>query len=100
MDYFKINKYSSIEENILYISKNIIELLKGSEKEFGKIVELYEKKFFTEMSVNIETSIYLAILFLFGIGKIDIENKKIKLVVEWYDFERTLCYFIKRTRDY
>ena len=82
MDYFKINKYSSIEENILYISKNIIELLKGSEKECGKIVELYEKKFFTEMSVNIETSIYLAILFLFGIGKIDIENKKIKLVVE------------------
>mgnify|MGYP001123495880 FL=1 len=82
MDYFKINKYSSIEENILYISKNIIELLKGSEKGFGKIVELYEKKFFTEMSVNIETSIYLAILFLFGIGKIDIENKKIKLVVE------------------
>ena len=82
MDYFKINKYSSIEENILYISKNIIELLKGSEKEFGKIAELYEKKFFTEMSVNIETSIYLAILFLFGIGKIDIENKKIKLVVE------------------
>ena len=58
--------------------KNIIELLKGSEKEFGKILELYEKKFFTEMSVNIETSIYLAILFLFGIGKIDIENKKIK----------------------
>ena len=100
MDYFKINKYSSIEENILYISKNIIELLKGSEKEFGKIVELYEKKFFTEMSVNIETSIYLAILFLFGIGKIDIENKKIKLVVEWYDVERTLCYFIKRKRDY
>ena len=100
MDYFKINKYSSIEENILYISKNIIELLKGSEKEFGKIVELYEKKFFTEMRVNIETSIYLAILFLFGIGKIDIENKKIKLVVEWYDFERTLCYFIKRKRDY
>ena len=100
MDYFKINKYSSIEENILYISKNIIELLKGSEKEFGKIVELYEKKFFTEMSVNIETSIYLAILFLFGIGKIDIENKKIKLVVEWYDFERTLCYFIKSKRDY
>ena len=100
MDYFKINKYSSIEENILYISKNIIELLKGSEKEFGKIVELYEKKFFTEMSVNIETSIYLAILFLFGIGKIDIENKKIKLVVEWYDFERTLCHFINRKRAY
>ena len=82
MDYFKVNKYSSVEENILYISNNIIELLKGGEKEFGKLVELYEKKFFPEISVNIETSIYLAMLFLFGIGKIEIENKKIKLVVE------------------
>lgn len=81
MDYFKVNKYSSIEENILYISNNILELLKGSEKEFGKLVELYEKKFFPEISVNIETSIYLAMLFLFGIGKIEMENKKIKLVV-------------------
>lgn len=75
MDYFKVNKYSSVEENILYISNNIIELLKGSEKEFGKLVELYEKKFFPEISVNIETSIYLAMLFLFSIGKIEIENK-------------------------
>lgn len=25
MDYFKVNKYSSVEENILYISSNIIE---------------------------------------------------------------------------
>lgn len=81
MDYFKVNKYSSVEENILYISNNIIELLKGSEKEFGKLVELYEKKFSPEISVNIETSIYLAMLFLFSIGKIEIENKKIKLVV-------------------
>lgn len=39
MDYFKVNKYSSVEENILYISSNIIELLKGSEKEFGKLVK-------------------------------------------------------------
>lgn len=82
MDYFKANKYSSVEENILYISNNIIELLKGSDKEFGKLVEQYEKKFFPEISLNIETSIYLAMLFLFGIGKIEIENKKIKLVVK------------------
>lgn len=81
MDYFKVNKYSSVEENILYTSNNILELLKGSEKEFGKLVELYEKKFFPDISVNIETSIYLAMLFLFGIGKIEMANKKIKLVV-------------------
>ena len=79
MDYFKVNKYSSVEENILYISSNIIELLKGSEKEFGKLVE---KKFCPEISVNIEMCIYLSMLFLYGIGKIEMNDKKIKLVVK------------------
>ncbi len=82
MDYFKINKYSSVEENILYISNNIIELLKCSEKEFGKLVELYEKNFCTEMNINIETNIYLAMTFLYGIGKVEVIDKKIKLVVK------------------
>lgn len=82
MDYFKVNKYSSVEENILYISSNIIELLKGSEKEFGKLVELYEKRFCPEISINIETCIYLSMLFLYGIGKVEMNDKKIKLVVK------------------
>lgn len=82
MDYFKVNKYSAVEENILYISNNIIELLKGNEKEFGKLIELYEKRFCPEISVNVETNIYLSMLFLYGIGKIEINDKKIKLVVK------------------
>lgn len=49
MDYFRINKYSSIDENILYISSNIIEILKGSDKDFGKLVEQYEKDIFLEL---------------------------------------------------
>lgn len=82
MDYFKISKYSSIDENILFISSNIIELLKGTEKEFGKLVEQYEKRYYPEMNVNIENSIYLAMLFLFGIGEIEVIDQKIKLVVK------------------
>lgn len=82
MDYFRINKYSSIDENILYISSNIIEILKGSEKDFGKIVEQYEKRYFPGININIEISIYLAMMFLYGIGKIEVKDKKIKLVVE------------------
>ena len=82
MDYFKVNKYSPVEENILYISNNIIALLKGNEWEFGKLVELYEDKFCPEMSINIETSIYLAMIFLYGIEKIEVKDKKIKLVVK------------------
>ena len=81
MDYFRINKYSSIDENILYISSNIIEILKGSDKDFGKLVEQYEKRYFSGININIEISIYLAMMFLHGIGKIEIKDKKIKLVV-------------------
>ena len=82
MDYFRINKYSSIDENILYISSNIIEILKGSEKDFGKLVEQYEKRYFSGININIEISIYLAMMFLYGIVKIEVKDKKIKLVVE------------------
>lgn len=82
MDYFRINKYSSIDENILYISSNIIEILKGSDKDFGKLVEQYEKRYFSGININIEISIYLAMMFLYAIGKIEINDKKIKLVVK------------------
>ena len=82
MDYFRVNKYSTIDENILYISGNIVEILKGSDKDFGKLVEHYEKRYFSEINVNIEMSIYLAMMFLYGIGKIEVKDKKIKLLVE------------------
>lgn len=85
MDYFRVNKYSTIDENILYISGNIVEILKGNDKDFGKLVECYEKRYFLEINVNIEMSIYLAMMFLYGIGKIEVKDKKIKLVVEKYD---------------
>lgn len=81
MDYFRINKYSSVDENILYISNNIIELLKEREKEFGKLVEQYEKKYIVNTSVNTETNIYLAMLFLFSIGRVKLKENKLKLVV-------------------
>lgn len=45
MDYFKVNKYSSVEENILYISSNIIELLKGSEKSLENWLNYMKKSF-------------------------------------------------------
>ena len=39
MDYFRVNKYSSIDDNILYIANNLIEIISGGYKSFGKIVE-------------------------------------------------------------
>lgn len=81
MDYFKVNKYSLVDENILYISSNIIELLKGSEKGFGKLIEQYQKKCFLDISVNTESNIYLAMLFLFVTGQVELKENKLKLVV-------------------
>lgn len=85
MDYFKINKYSSIDDNILFIANNLIEILNGSYKSFGKIVEKYQQMYSPELSVNMEVNIYLAMLFLYGIGKININDNKIGLEVKKND---------------
>lgn len=79
MDYFKLNKYSIVDENILYIAKNIIEILNSSDKSFGKIMEIYKNKYSPDMSLNIETNIYLAMSFLFSTGKIKLDDKFIRL---------------------
>ncbi len=63
MDYFRINKYSLIEENIIFISSNIIEILNGGAKSFGKVMDEYQKKYGEGMSLNMEMNIYLAMLF-------------------------------------
>lgn len=87
MDYFMVNKYSSIDDNVLYIANNLISIMSGSDKKFGKIVEKYQKQYSQELSLNMETSIYLAMLFLYSIGKIEIKDNKLRLDVKKYDFD-------------
>lgn len=86
VDYFKVNKYSSIDDNILYIANNLIDIISGVHTSFGKIVEKYEQKYSSELSLNMEMNIYLAMLFLYGIGKIDIKDDKIGMEVNKIDF--------------
>lgn len=87
MDYFKVNKYSLIDENIIFISSNVIEILNSGAKSFGKTMDEYQKKYGTEMSLNMEMNIYLAMLFLYEIGRIDFDGKKISLGVRKLDLE-------------
>ena len=87
MDYFRINKYSLIEENIIFISSNIIEILNGGAKSFGKVMDEYQKKYGEGMSLNMEMNIYLAMLFLYEIGQINFDGKKISLEVRKFDLE-------------
>ena len=86
VDYFKINKYSSIDDNILYIANNLIDIISGGYKSFGKIVEKYQQKYSPELSLNMEMNIYLAMLFLYGRGKIDVKDNKIGMEVNKIDF--------------
>ena len=74
MDYFKVNKYSLIDENIIFISSNIIEILNSGAKSFGKAMDEYQKKYGADMSLNMEMNIYLAMLFLYEIGKIKFDG--------------------------
>lgn len=86
VDFFKVNKYSSIDDNILYIANNLMDIINGGYKSFGKIVEKYQQKYSPELSLNMEMNIYLAMLFLYGIGKIDIKDNKIGMEVNKIDF--------------
>jgi hypothetical protein len=82
MDYFKINKYSVVDENILYIAKNLIEILASSDKTFGKVMELYKSRYSQDMNFNIETNVYLAMCLLYGTGKISLDGNLIRLEVK------------------
>lgn len=85
MDYFKINKYSLIDENIIYISSNIIDILTNGAKSFGKIIDEYQKIYGESMSLNLEINVYLSMLFLYELGQISFDGKKISLEVNKYD---------------
>lgn len=87
MDYFKINKYSLIDENIIFISSNIMGILSDGAKSFGKIMNEYQKKYALDMSLNLEMNIYLSMLFLYEIGKINFDGKKISLEVRKLDLK-------------
>lgn len=87
MDYFKVNKYSLIDENIIYISSNIIDILSSGAKSFAKTIDEYQKRYSPNMSLNLETNIYLSALFLYEIGKLKFDGKKISLEVRKLDLE-------------
>ena len=82
MDCFRINKYSSIDDNILYIANNLMKIMTGSYKRLEKIIEGYKRNFAVDLGLNMETNIYLALIFLYSIGKISVKDNKLGLEVK------------------
>lgn len=77
MDYFMINKYSAVDENILLIAKNIMGIVEESDKSLSKIFKIYQERYTLEISISMEANIYLAMEFLYSTGQIEYNNKHI-----------------------
>jgi hypothetical protein len=79
MEYFLINKHTILDENILYVTKNIYRILSHDKMDISKIISEYEKIYGSSLGLNIETNIYLSIAFLYVTNKIILDGNKLKL---------------------
>lgn len=79
MDYFRINKYQSIHENIPYIASQVYSILLKP-KRFSNILDEYTNTHKISKGINIEKNIKMAIIFLYSIGKVEYDGDIIKRV--------------------
>lgn len=73
MDYFKINKYQLVEENIPYTAKVLYELL-DKKKHVDQLFEDFSKTNNIQLSINVEKVLFLSLTFLFALGKVKVEK--------------------------
>lgn len=77
IDCFKVNKYQSIDEHILYISMNIYKILEKPQH-IDEVFDKYSRQNGLELSVNLERLLYLALTFLFSLDIVDISENMIR----------------------
>ncbi len=73
MDYFLTNKYQPLDENVLFASKIILELV-NDKKHLDELFADYAKTRNIALSLNMERILYLAISFLYALGRIRLNN--------------------------
>ncbi|NTU20328.1 hypothetical protein HPY28_08380 [Brevibacillus sp. HB1.2] len=66
-DYFLVSKHQIVEENILYTSKVLFELLE-KELHVDELFLLYAQKRNITLNLNIERTLYLALTLLFSMN--------------------------------
>lgn len=76
MEYFKLNKFQLKYENPLFLSKEIYYLLK-TPKTLDQLIRSLGKQLDTNLTVELESTIFLSLLFLYSNGIIDSQNDKI-----------------------
>lgn len=77
MNFFLLNKHQSIEENVIFTSKVIYELLE-SEKHIDELFEEFASQQQITLNLNIERILYLSLTFLFSLDLIILKNNLVK----------------------
>ncbi len=77
MDFFKFNKYNSLDENVLIASKYIYEIVED-EMAIDEVFEEYSRRRSIALNLSLERILYLSLTFLFAVGKLEINYHRIK----------------------
>ncbi|MGL5715524.1 MAG: ABC-three component system middle component 6 [Paraclostridium sp.] len=79
IDCFKVNKYQSIDEHILYIAMNIYKILDKPEH-IDLIFDRYSRVNNVDLSINLERLLYLALTFLFSLGLVEVSENMVRRI--------------------
>ncbi|GAB6629240.1 ABC-three component system middle component 6 [Bacillus cereus group sp. Bce033] len=80
MKYFLLNKQSTVEENVLFTAKILYEEIGNSKLHIDELFLKFVKKQEITLNLNIERILYLALTFLFTIGKIKFNDNMIERI--------------------
>ncbi|PEX36580.1 hypothetical protein CN455_22140 [Bacillus cereus] len=80
MKYFLLNKQSTVEENVMFTAKILYEQIGDSKLHIDELFLEFIKKQDITLNLNIERVLYLALTFLFTIGKIKFNDNMIERV--------------------
>ncbi|MGG0460275.1 hypothetical protein [Priestia aryabhattai] len=76
MNHFLLTKYNAVEENVLYSSKILYELLE-KEKHIDQLFLDYADSQDLIINLNIERILYLSLTFLYSLGKVSFNQNMI-----------------------
>ncbi|WHY71245.1 hypothetical protein [Fictibacillus enclensis] len=80
MNYFLLSKYLSVEENVLFTAKVLYELLDNKRQHVDQLFLDFANKQDITINLNVERILYLALTFLFSLGKVTIIENMIEKV--------------------
>ncbi|MEI2285204.1 ABC-three component system middle component 6 [Paenibacillus polysaccharolyticus] len=81
MDYFLVSKHQIVEENILFTSKMLYQLL-DSELHVDELFLKYASKRNIILNLNIERILYLSLTLLFAMGLISANQNMIMRAIQ------------------